>query len=670
MPNCSRAGPSAEVASTSFLIFNIASSSSQSFVVGSTARRRCRTSFEGRRSRCWGGFADAGRMQTPKRSGVAGSMSPSKSRAGRPRRAGPVRRRRHTDCQDHPMGRAARNRGASHPTSRLDCIARRHRAGRRRSRRHRRCRVVIAPDHVRGGRAAARGVRAGGDRSRRAARGDRQLRRLPHARRTARPTPAASRCATPFGTIYGTNITPDAETGIGALVARRRSRARCARASSRDGHHLYPAFPYDHFTRLTDDDLHALYAFLMTRDAGAGADAAPTDCASRSASGRCSPAGTCCTSTSAPRAAPTRSAERRVEPRRLSGRRRSATAAPATRRATRSAPSSATRYLAGGEAEGWHAPALERRLAVAAAVDVDAADRLSAHRPRAATTRSPAGRCRRWRAAWRTADPADVRAIAAYIALGARRPDARAPGASAQPAPRRAAARWRCRSAAHGAASDAPGCDSAPPSTPAPARAATTRGRGVSSGGALQLPLAVARARPRPAQPDPHHPRRHRAARRRARPLDAGVRRRADRRAARRRWSAYLRRYAAGAPPWPDLADAGAAKRQAHAMITLNVNGQRAAVDADPATPLLYVLRDDLRLNGAKFGCGLGQCGACTVMVDGDAGVLVPDAGLGWSASAPVTHRRGPRHAEQARARCSAPSSTSRRRSAATASPA
>ena len=54
-------------------------------------------------------------------------------------------------------------------------------------------------------------------------------------------------------------------------------------------------------------------------------------------------------------------------------------------------------------------------------------------------------------------------------------------------------------------------------------------------------------------------------------------------------------------------------------MITLNVNGRDRPVDADPATPLLYVLRDDLALNGAKFGCGLGQCGACTVMVDGGA---------------------------------------------------
>ena len=53
--------------------------------------------------------------------------------------------------------------------------------------------------------------------------------------------------------------------------------------------------------------------------------------------------------------------------------------------------------------------------------------------------------------------------------------------------------------------------------------------------------------------------------------------------------------------------------------ITLNVNGSPHEIDADPATPLLYVLRDHLALNGAKFGCGLGQCGSCTVMVDGEA---------------------------------------------------
>ncbi len=51
-------------------------------------------------------------------------------------------------------------------------------------------------------------------------------------------------------------------------------------------------------------------------------------------------------------------------------------------------------------------------------------------------------------------------------------------------------------------------------------------------------------------------------------------------------------------------------------MIDLTVNGATTRIDIDPATPLLYVLRDDLGLHAAKFGCGLGQCGACTVLVD------------------------------------------------------
>src|SRR5262245_40294645 len=53
--------------------------------------------------------------------------------------------------------------------------------------------------------------------------------------------------------------------------------------------------------------------------------------------------------------------------------------------------------------------------------------------------------------------------------------------------------------------------------------------------------------------------------------------------------------------------------------ITLRVNGTSRTVDVDPATPLLYVLSDDLQLNGPKFGCGLGQCGCCTVMIKGQA---------------------------------------------------
>lgn len=51
--------------------------------------------------------------------------------------------------------------------------------------------------------------------------------------------------------------------------------------------------------------------------------------------------------------------------------------------------------------------------------------------------------------------------------------------------------------------------------------------------------------------------------------------------------------------------------------ITLTVNGRNHAVEAEPETALLYVLRNDLKLKGARFGCGMGQCGACTVLVDG-----------------------------------------------------
>ena len=53
--------------------------------------------------------------------------------------------------------------------------------------------------------------------------------------------------------------------------------------------------------------------------------------------------------------------------------------------------------------------------------------------------------------------------------------------------------------------------------------------------------------------------------------------------------------------------------------VTLTVNGRARTVDIDPSTPLLYVLRNDLGLRGPRFGCGLGQCGACTVIIDGQA---------------------------------------------------
>ncbi len=53
--------------------------------------------------------------------------------------------------------------------------------------------------------------------------------------------------------------------------------------------------------------------------------------------------------------------------------------------------------------------------------------------------------------------------------------------------------------------------------------------------------------------------------------------------------------------------------------ISLKVNGRTQSVDADPETPLLYVLRNDLKQNGPKFGCGVGQCGSCSVIIEGEA---------------------------------------------------
>ena len=54
-------------------------------------------------------------------------------------------------------------------------------------------------------------------------------------------------------------------------------------------------------------------------------------------------------------------------------------------------------------------------------------------------------------------------------------------------------------------------------------------------------------------------------------------------------------------------------------MFTLRVNGRNFEVQAEPNTPLLYILRNDLKLKGTRFGCGDGQCGACNVLFDGHA---------------------------------------------------
>jgi nicotinate dehydrogenase subunit A len=74
--------------------------------------------------------------------------------------------------------------------------------------------------------------------------------------------------------------------------------------------------------------------------------------------------------------------------------------------------------------------------------------------------------------------------------------------------------------------------------------------------------------------------------------------------------------------------------------ISLEVNGRTHAVNADGETPLLYVLRNDLKLKGARFGCGLGSCGACTVVIDGKA-VQSCDISLSAAAGKRITTLEG-----------------------------
>ena len=75
-------------------------------------------------------------------------------------------------------------------------------------------------------------------------------------------------------------------------------------------------------------------------------------------------------------------------------------------------------------------------------------------------------------------------------------------------------------------------------------------------------------------------------------------------------------------------------------MLTLNVNQRTAEVDVDPATPLIYVLRNDLALNGPKLGCARAQCGACTVLLDGSA-VQSCQLSVGEAANRAITTLEG-----------------------------
>ena len=179
-----------------------------------------------------------------------------------------------------------------------------------------------------------------------------------HTRRNGKPYAGGRALKTPFGTIYGTNITPDPETGIGrwseaAFCARDARRRRSRRPPSLSG---FPLRPFHHGS--TDDDIRALYAFVMTREPVRARDAGQRAARSRStfAAADRGVESFCSSIPAVFQPDPAQSAE--LESRRLSGRRGSAIAAPATRRATPSAPRKNARSFAGGEAEGWHAPAL------------------------------------------------------------------------------------------------------------------------------------------------------------------------------------------------------------------------------------------------------------------------------------------------------------------------
>lgn len=74
--------------------------------------------------------------------------------------------------------------------------------------------------------------------------------------------------------------------------------------------------------------------------------------------------------------------------------------------------------------------------------------------------------------------------------------------------------------------------------------------------------------------------------------------------------------------------------------ISINVNGATHGIDADGETPLLYILRNDLQLKGARFGCGIGSCGACTVVIDGKA-VQSCDISLSAAAGKSITTLEG-----------------------------
>jgi mono/diheme cytochrome c family protein len=355
---------------------------------------------------------------------------------------------------------------------------------------------------------------------------------------------------TPFGTVHGTNITPDPETGIGRwseAAFRRAMREGVARHGAR----LYPVFPYTHYTRVTDAELHALYAFMMTRPA-VRATAPPNDLRFPFGLRPLLAGWSLLYLDRTPL---------RPEPRMSAEWNRGAYLVRSLGHCSschtpRDAlgGEDARRYLDGGEAEGWHAPALNVRSPSPLPWTVE---QLEAY---LRTGLAPdhaiaAGPMRGVVDGLARAAPADVRAIAVYIAsvLGEPTPP-RADRAKASMA--RAERGWLPAApdiAASSAAETALLRDGATVYAGACARCHDV-GRGVSSGAALQLPLALA-----VHEPDPRNL--IRIVLNGAAPNDAAP----------GRWMpafasvltdeqvtalvAYLRRTAGDAPAWPHVAE-------------------------------------------------------------------------------------------------------------------
>ena len=102
-------------------------------------------------------------------------------------------------------------------------------------------------------------------------------------------------------------------------------------------------------------------------------------------------------------------------------------------------------------------------------------------------------------------------------------------------------------------------------------------------------------------------------------------------------------------------------------MVALTINGQSHNIDVDPTTPLLWVIREQVGLTGTKYGCGVAQCGACTVHVDGQA-VRSCSMPVGDAAGKKITTIEGLAVRAASSPRCSKPGSLTTCRNAATAS--